>query len=354
MSDLLPFISVIIPARNEERFIENTIKILLKQNYPPEKMEVIVVDGMSDDKTPEIIKRVAAADSRVLFFENPQKLSSSARNIGAKHAKGDIITYIDAHVHIESNDLLSNTAFYIKTHNLDVLSRPQFLDTPGLSRFQDAVALARKARAGHGLDSTIYMSEDRFVEPYSSGATYTKKVFETIGYFDEAFDAAEDVEFNFRCGQAGFKSYTSMGLSVNYFPRGNLKGLFKQMMRYGIGRMRLFKKHHAGVASGPFILGLAFIFFLALLATSIFITPLQLPCLILTGLYFVVCIADCFSIDPKRTLRHIFRLVPIFICIHTGLVFGLFKELFNRRNIFNRYAAISSNSASKGKCIEKT
>jgi glycosyltransferase involved in cell wall biosynthesis len=330
----LPMISVIIPARNEEGFIGDTISMLLRQDYPSDRMEVIVVDGMSDDRTPEIVKEVSAVDSRVRFFENPHRLSSGARNIGAKNARGEIITYIDAHVHIDNDQLLKNTALLMRSHNLDVLSRPQFLDTPGITPFQDAVALARKAHLGHGLDSTIYLSEDKYVEPYSSGASYTKKVFETIGYFDEAFDAAEDAEFNYRCGKAGFRSFTSMKLAVHYYPRETLQGLFRQMKRYGTGRMRLYRKHKAGVASGPFFLLFLLFFYCSLIIGSLLYTPLWYGVIGATFLYCFGCILDCALLDLRRTIRHSWRLLPVFLCVHSGLVWGLVVEAIQGRRLF--------------------
>jgi len=337
MTTALPFISIVIPARNEQKFISSTIDLLLRQDYPCDCMEIIVLDGMSDDATADIVREIARIDARVRFLENPKQLSSSARNIGARNARGEVITYIDAHVYIDNDQLLKKTAEYIREHHLDVLSRPQFLDAPGITPFQDAVALARKSRIGHGLDSTIFLTEDRFIEPYSSGASYTRKVFSAIGYFDEAFDAAEDVEFNYRCGKAGFNSFTSMNLAVYYFPRENLKDLFRQMTRYGVGRMRLFRKHRAGMASGPLLLGFLFGVYLFLASASIFFSPLRLTCLILAVLYATSCIADCLIIDLKRTVRHLFRLIPIFLCIHLGLLHGLFREFCNRRVNFNRF-----------------
>ena len=81
----------------------------------------------------------------------------------------------------------------------------------------------------------IYGDYEGFASPVSNGAVYTRRVFEKIGYVDERFDAAEDVEFNYRCAKAGLRSFTSMKAAVYYYPRSSLGTLFRQMSRYGSG-----------------------------------------------------------------------------------------------------------------------
>ena len=327
-SKLFPSISVVIPVRNEEKYIRQTIQYLLNQDYPHNKLEIIIVDGQSEDSTADIVKETAVSCPAVKLLENPSRLSSAARNIGAKNAKGDIITFIDGHVYIDNDQLLKNTALLMSEKGVSVLSRPQFLDTPDNNQFQKAVALARKSVFGHGLDSTIYLKEEKYVQPDSSGATYKKAVFEKVGYFDENFDAAEDWEFNYRVGKAGFKSFSSLKLAVYYFPRDSLRGLFNQMKRYGIGRFRFLKKHHRGLSSGV----LAPVFFLSglciLAILSVFSKHLFYLFLIYCGLYLVMNLF--FSIITALTsdFRSLFHLPAIYFFIHIGLAWGFIREVF--------------------------
>ncbi len=243
MSDRYPHLSIVIPARNEERFITHTIGFLLNQDYPPDKLEILVVVADSVDRTEEVVKKIAAEEPRVKFLPNPYGLSSGARTIGAKEANGEIIVFIDGHVYIDNSQLLQNTVRLMEDKHVSILSRPQLLDTPNNSFLQRAISLARNSWIGHGRDSTIYSREDKYVDPGSSGASYRREVFDKVGYFDISFDACEDVEFNYRCAQAGFRSFTSLKLAVYYYPRTSLPGLFRQMSRYGTGRFRLALKH---------------------------------------------------------------------------------------------------------------
>lgn len=323
-----PMISVVVPIRNEERFIDQTLEYIRNQDYPKDKLEILVVDGRSTDRTREIVEQIGAEDSRVKLLDNPKCLSSAARNVGAREAEGDIVMYIDGHVYIDNDQLLKNTAILMHEKEVDALSRPQFLDTPENTFFQKAVSLARKSPLGHGLDSTIYSRDDMYVDPTSSGATYKKEVFEKVGYFDEDFDAAEDVEFNYRVGKAGIKSFTSMKLMVYYYPRESLKLLFKQLTRYGTGRFRFLRKHSEAISSGALIppgifIGMAVLILMAIIA------PVTSPLLKLyMSLYILAVLISSGVVATNHGLPYLFILPQIYICIHGGLAWGFISEAF--------------------------
>ena len=337
MSDL-PKISVVIPIRNEERFIAQTIGYLQNQDYPDDKLEILVVDGESDAGTVGIVEDIASGDRRVRLLHNPKRLSSAARNVGAKEACGDIVTYVDGHTYIDNDQLLKNVAAQMEENNTAVLSRPQFLETPENNRFQRAVALARRSVIGHGLDSTIYSDRDILVDPTSSGASYKKEVFRQVGYFDERFDACEDVDFNYRVGRSGFQSFTSLKLAVYYYPRDSLGGLFQQMKRYGVGRFRLACKHPGTLSLGtlipffftiapPVLAGLSLLhfYFLSLLFFSY-------------AAYAGILLAVSALIAARHSWSYWALLPPIFLIIHLGLGYGFLLELI--RTVFGKGARL--------------
>jgi len=323
----MPKISVVVPIKNEEKYITTTIKYILNQDYPDEKLEIIIVAGESDDRTDEIIDDIAAKDGRIRVIHNPRGFSSAGRNIGAKNAVGGIITFIDGHTYIDNRMLLRNIVETMKEKNVSVLSRPQFLDTPENSFFQKAVSLARKSPIGHGLDSTIYTKEDKYVNPTSSGATYKKEVFDRVGGFDERFDACEDVDFNYRIAQSGYKSFTSMKLAVFYYPRESLTGLFKQMARYGVGRFRLARKHPSTLSIGTILpplitAGLPFLTILSFL-----INFLLYPFLLVTGLYVLGILGSSLAVSLRNGISFFPTLPSIYIVIHFGMGWGFLSEM---------------------------
>jgi succinoglycan biosynthesis protein ExoA len=321
-----PKITVVLPIRNEARFIARTIQYLQDQDYPRDKLEILAVVGDSDDDTAEIVRHIAARDERVKYLHNPKNWSSAARNIGARAATGEIIIYVDGHTYIDHNQLLKNTARLMSEKEVAVLSRPQFLETPDNTPFQRAVALARRSKLGHGLDSTIYSDQDDYVNPASAGATYKCEVFDKVGYFDESFDASEDYEFNYRLAQAGYRAFTSPKLAVCYYPRESLGALFRQMARYGAGRMRLARKHPATLGIGTLIPPL-FTAGLVALPLLAFVFPTFWKLFALAyGLYVVAVVLSSFAIALRTSMLNLFILPPIYFFIHTGLGYGFLRE----------------------------
>lgn len=336
MSAASPFITVVMPVRNEARFIADTLEQLRGQDYPKDRFEILVADGMSDDGTREIVSRIAEEDGRVRLLDNPKKRSSAGRNVGFRAGQGDYFVVVDGHCHIPDDQFLRNISDCFEKSGAHCLGRPQPLDPPGLTPFQHSVALARASRLGHGGDSLIYGDYEGFASPVSNGAAYRREVFEKIGYVDEAFDACEDVEFNYRVEQAGLKSYTSPKLRVRYYPRENLFALLGQMRRYGRGRTRLYRKHAsllslASMIPGCFVGGASV--FVALLGLDVIFGLSAFPSFIFSVLglvlsaYAVLVGMTSFLIGRANGWDHVWRVPVIFLAVHGGLGLGMWEEL---------------------------
>jgi len=335
-----PTLTVILPIRNEERFIANTIRYIEQQEYPFDKLEILVVDGQSEDRTAAIVSEIARSDRRIQLIDNPGRSSSTARALGVKHAGGDIITFVDGHTYIDNDQLLKNTAILMREKQVSVLSRPQFLDTPDNDLFQRAVSLARKNPLGHGLDSTIYFMQEAYVDPSSSGASYRRELFSQVGNYDVRFGACEDVELNYRLAQAGYRSFTSPKLAVYYHPRDSFRKLFQQLCRYGIGRFRLARKHPSSLSLGTLIPALFIAVLLILIVSSLSSTAALELLGWLTGLYVGVTILFSIGIAVRHEGKMFPLLPPIFWTIHVALGWGFLSELF--RTIAGRGVSFKS------------
>lgn len=325
------FITVIMPVRNEARFIAETINQLLRQDYPTDLYEIIVADGMSDDGTNAIVLEMAKQHPQVRLLENPKQFSSAGRNIGFRNGKGEIFVVIDGHCYIPDENLLGNIADCFEKSGADCLGRPQPLDPPGLTKFQKSVALARESRLGHGGDSLIFGEYEGFASPVSNGAAYTRHVFDRVGYVDENFDAAEDVEFNYRVEQAGLSCYTSPKIAIKYYPRESLAGLFRQMTRYGRGRRRFTRKHHQAITfnqliPAAFVLGLcALVTSFVLYVFSGFVVPLILTALPYS-LYLLLLAGATIRVAIRDGVQYAIPVPIILFVIHFGLGYGFLKE----------------------------
>ena len=324
----LPFLSIVIPVRNEEKHIAEVLEQIISQEYPQDKLEILVVDGKSGDNTKEIVRDFMKRYSFIRLLDNPKILSSSARNLGAREAKGDIVVYIDGHCQIPDQKLLKNIASCFEKSGADCLGRSQPL-IPGDRTITQAITIARTSSLGHNPESLIYSDFEGFIDPTSCAAIYKKEVFQKVGFFDENFDACEDVEFNLRVKQAGLKCYLSPSLAVRYYPRRSLPGLFQQMFRYGRGRYQLFRKHPAtwsffSLAPGLYLLSLLVLLFLSSINSTFFTT------LVLVLLLYLGPVATySFWLSSKRGLKFFPLFSLIFPVIHFGISLGFWSALFS-------------------------
>ena len=126
MPDQLPFVTVIMPVRNEAEFMARSLRAVLNQDYPPECMEVLVVDGMSTDETREIVR--ALDDGRVRLLDNPQHIVPYALNRGIAAARGEIIVRVDGHCEI-APDYIRRCVAHLQSGAADGVGGP--LETIG-------------------------------------------------------------------------------------------------------------------------------------------------------------------------------------------------------------------------------
>lgn len=328
--DGAPAITVVLPVRNEAAHIGDVLADLRAQDLDPAEVEILVVDGRSTDATRERVGAIAAEDPRVRLLDNPVQLSSGARAVGAAAARGRYVAYVDGHCRIPSRTLLSDMLALFESSGADCLARPQPLVAGEGGVLARAIAAARHSPFGHSTRSEIFGATEGPVSPVSSGAMYRRTVFEQIGNFDTAFDACEDVEFNYRVEAAGLRSWSSPRLAVAYEPRGSFRGLWKQMLRYGLGRARLHRKHPAAFSvesliPAGFVLGLP-----VLAAASWLGFPLAWIPLGLYGLY--VLLALLFAARAASTAGWI--LLPLIACafpvLHAGLGCGYIRGRLGR------------------------
>jgi succinoglycan biosynthesis protein ExoA len=320
----LPFLSVMMPVRNEAKHIAATLSMLIAQDYPRDRFEILVADGRSSDDTRDIVLALATPNVRLL--DNPGRLSSAGRNVALKEARGEILVLVDGHCDLGGPHYLREMAAAFQRSGADCIGRPQPLDVRGASDLQRAIAAARSSRLGHHPSSHIWATQEGFVPPQSVAIAYRREVFERVGLFDETFDACEDYEFNTRCAEAGLTCFLTPRVTARYTPRDSLGRLFRQMVRYGRGRIRLLRKHPSTFSWPVFVPALFFL--------GVFLGPLAmgfLPLLIWfylggIGLYLISLIGYSLVLG-QRDPRILPWLPPVFLAIHAGAAAGVLWEL---------------------------
>ena len=320
-------IAIVMPVRNEEKFLGQTLDQVYLQDFPMDKVEVVIADGFSTDKTREIAETFKGRFGSLKVLDNPGRLPSSGRNVGVKNTTAPYILILDGHTYIPTKNFLSSIIAKFKETGAQCLCRPQPLLPPDINEFEKSVALCRGSSLGHKPGSEIYAEFEGFVDPTSSGAMYTREVFEKVGYFDEKFDACEDVDFNYRVKLAGFKSYLSPKLTVFYYPRSSITGLWKQMNRYGMGRFKFALKHKI-FSPIQWFAGAAVFGFFAALALSFLSTPIFELFRSAIAIYLLILLAfsTYLAVDKKHIGCLIYGLL-IFPTIHFGLGFGFLRVM---------------------------
>jgi cellulose synthase/poly-beta-1,6-N-acetylglucosamine synthase-like glycosyltransferase len=327
-----PYISVVIPIRNEERYIAGTLRQLQNQDYPPGRVEFLVCDGRSTDRTREIVAGIAEADPRVKLVDNPGLRSSAGRNAGFRAASGDLMLVIDGHVQIPDEQLLNAVADLFARSGADCLGRPQPLIAASDSPWAHAIVAARSSWLGHNPDSMIYSDAERFAPAGTMGAAYRRTVFARIGYVDEGFDACEDLEFNTRLDLAGLKCFTSPRLSVRYFARDTLAGLFKQQHRYGYGRLKYLLRYPSKATIAQLAPPGLVAATLGAMASPWLPLPLATPLLAGISLYLAIVAIAAGQLAMRRPSVGIHRYFLVFVTIHYAIGCGFWAAFCNWRN----------------------
>ncbi|MGC9291340.1 MAG: glycosyltransferase family 2 protein [Acidobacteriaceae bacterium] len=327
-----PYISIIIPVRNEEKSISTILQQLSEQTYPYYLFEVLVVDGMSTDSTRDIVSSfIVNSHINIRLIDNPAIRSGPGRNRGIMAAKGQYIIFIDGHTFLPSKSLLADTVELFNTTGAACLCRPQPLIAENKSHIQKEIAAVRATKLGHGPGSYIYnMDYKGYINPESSGASYAAWVFNKLGNYDESFDACEDVELNIRVAKAGIQAYTDPRIAVYYEARNSLGLLSKQLIRYGRGRIRLARKHPQSfklLTAAPiavFIsIALAIIPFFQRFNHNHIQWILAVPFIV----YLIIVLLSAAYLSMKRGLSTLFIAPIIYLCLHLSLGLGMLYEL---------------------------
>jgi len=325
--DAAPSVTVIVPVRNEEQHISSTLDQLLDQRQEGIAVEVLVMDGRSTDNTREIVAGYEQRYSHVRLVDNPGLLSSSARNLAIDQSQGDYLVVIDGHCEIPSCTYLQDLVGAFQRTQADCLGRPQPLDVSRATTLQKAIAAARSSPLGHHPASYIYSAQELEVPAGSVAVAYRRNVFDRVGKFDPNFDACEDYELNHRVDQAGMKCYLVPSLAVQYHPRDSLGGLFRQLARYGRGRVRMWRKHPESFSLMAFVPAAFFIGVVVGPLVCSLVPVLWYLYWLVIGAYLVAILTA--SIHASRKEKNI-ALLPwlpfVFLAVHLGSAWGAISE----------------------------
>ncbi len=232
-NDNIKPVTIVIPCRNEKKFISKVLDNVLEQDYPSDKLEVIVVDGDSDDGTAGIIKNYSEKYSQIKYLNNPQKIVPFALNKAIKKATGDIIVRMDAHSEYPLN-YISKLAEGLENYDCENIGGVWITEPTNSSIKAKAIAVATSHPFGIGnAHYRLGVEKPRQVDTVPFGC-YRKEVFDMIGLFDEELARNQDDEFNARLIKNNGKIFLLPDVKIRYFARESFTKTAKMFYQYGL------------------------------------------------------------------------------------------------------------------------
>jgi glycosyltransferase involved in cell wall biosynthesis len=329
----LPRVSVIMPIRNEERFIARSLGAVLEQEYPAELLEVLLVDGMSTDETRTVAHRIAAEQSSdhhmpVTLLDNPAQHVSAAFNRGLREARGEIVIIVGGHCEIAPDYVRRCVETLERTGAACVGGPMQTIGETGVAR---TIALAQSTPFGvGGVAFRIGRAQPGYVDTVAFGA-YRREVFDRIGGFDEELVRNQDDEFNFRLTQSGGKIWLDPTIGSRYYSRASLRGLWRQYYQYGFYKVLVIQKRGA-VPSWRHLVPGAFV--LALLASLLlgFVTRRPLLAASVAGSYAAANLVAS-ALTAREDPRALPLLPAAFATMHLAYGLGFLMGVWRWRKL---------------------
>ena len=322
-------VAIVIPTLNEERFISRCLNSIIKQTYEFEKMDVMIIDGGSNDKTKDIVAKYQKSHQNIRFIENKKKIQSVAFNIGFKKSTAPYIIRLDAHAEYDSKYIslcIENLKQDEKRGNVG--GRCNILPF-NQSIWAQTNAILNHSRFGIGGAAFRVSNEAHNTDSVPFGA-FPRKIIEKIGGMREDLPRGEDNEYNSRIRKAGYKIFFDPNIISSYFARPTLGASCKQMYANGnsIGYLCYIDREAIGIRHlVPLLFVVSGLF-------SIIISVLWSPfCYVFCGGLALYLIADAMAsiMGAKDNVKCTLPLFILFFCVHVsygmGTIAGLIKGL---------------------------
>src|SRR5579864_2587226 len=233
-----PPVSVVMPVRNEERHLAESVRHVLGQDYPG-PLELVLAVAPSTDRTEQIARDLQAGEARITVVANPSGKIPAALNVAVRTARHQVIARIDGHALFPPGYLRTAVAVLAETGAADVGG---VMAAEGQSPFERAVAWGMTSKAGVGSAGWHTGGQAGPADSVYLGV-YRREMIEQAGGWDEEMLRAEDWELNYRIRARGGLVWFTPGLQVTYRPRENVRRLGAQYFHYGRWRRVIVREH---------------------------------------------------------------------------------------------------------------
>ncbi len=331
----MPFVSVVVPCRNEEDHIGPCLESILASDYPADKLEILVVDGESRDATASIGSQYAQRHANIKLLNNPKRIIPSALNIGIRAAVGDVVMQASAHATYDSRyipDCINGLAEF----DADLVGGVLRTQANGTTTVAKAIAMTYSHPFGAGnARFRIGSSTLRFADAVFAGC-FKRDVFRNVGLFNEDMVRSSDIEMNTRLRKSGGRILLIPEASTDYYPSGTLPAFWQHNFHDGLWATYPLK-FGAWVLSWRHLVPLAFVATLTVFgALAFFSTAMLWLFLAAAGAYVVASGLSTIQIVWRQRDPKLLAVLPItFAARHVayglGSIAGLAWALTSKR-----------------------
>ena len=328
MATRLPFVSVVLPVRNEARFIERCLESVFALDYPRDRMEVIVADGMSSDRTRDIAASFGCRGAALRVIDNPGRIVPTGLNAAIGSARGKIIVRVDGHCEI-APDYVRRCVEHLQA-GVEAVGGP--IETIGETTVARAIALGMSSRFGVGNSAFRTLNGRTMLTDTVAFPAYPRGVLERVGPFDEELVRNQDDEYNYRLRKLGGRVLLASDVRSRYYSRSSLSSLWRQYFQYGYWKVRVLQKHPRQMSARQFAPAL-FVLALTVALVAAAAAPSTLwVALAIAGAYATGALIASVMVGSKDP-RTIPVLSLVFAILHVSYGLGFFRGLmaFRRR-----------------------
>lgn len=317
-----PTVSVVIPARNAEDMIENCLRSLSQLDYPKDRVEIIIADGLSTDRTREV-----AEDYGARVIVNQKIRVVSGRNVGFETAHGELIAFSDADCVMDKN-WLKNSVKYFNDERVAAVGGPNLVP-------QSATAFAKAAGLlfdyafsfGGGAPTRIY---DKVIESrsHASNAIYRADTLRRVMPIDEDMFEGEDVVMNEKIRSLGYKLLYVPDVIVYHHRRATPKRWWSQMYGYGLGKILMRRKMTGTITPVQVVLGLAAPILVAVCVALAMLNPWFPVMFLLGGAALVAMSSASFALFKTKSYQVALNMPVATLILPIAWSCGFLHEFF--------------------------
>lgn len=334
-----PFVSVMLPIRNEARRIDAALASVLSQDYPADRMEVIVIDGISDDGTRERVEAAAARDARVRLIDNPRRIVPTGMNLATARARGAVLIRVDGHCEIE-RDYVRRCVEHLLRDGVDGVGGP--VTTIGETPLSEVIALAMSSRFGVGDSSFRTVTDRTMLADTVPFPAYTREIIARVGPYDEELVRNQDDDYNYRLRKLGAKVLLAADVRSRYYSRGTIRRLWRQYFQYGFWKVRVMQKHPLQMRPRQFVPPAFVAALLGSALLAIFSVAGAWLLGLVAGAYALANFAASARVARGKGMRTLLILPIVFATLHVAYGLGFLVGLLR---FWNRWGDHESRSA---------